>query len=91
MPGDAISVPVYIRRLRKKIEANPSEPQYIQTVRQVGYRVMRGEGTGCPLRQPFVVPAASWASTCRQKLQVVTCCPARSYVRRANSQKPLFS
>ena len=40
MPGDAISVPVYIRRPRKKIEANPSEPQYIQTVRQVGYRVI---------------------------------------------------
>lgn len=38
--GDAISIPVYIRRLRKKIEANPSEPQYIQTVRQVGYRMI---------------------------------------------------
>lgn len=38
--GDAISIPVYIRRLRKKVEANPSEPQYIQTVRQVGYRMI---------------------------------------------------
>ena len=37
---DAISIPVYIRRLRKKIEANSSESQCIQTVRQVGYRVI---------------------------------------------------
>lgn len=38
--GDSISIPVYIRRLRKKLEANPSEPEYIQTVHQVGYRVI---------------------------------------------------
>ncbi len=38
--GDAISIPVYIRRLRKKLEVNPSEPEYIQTVHQLGYRVI---------------------------------------------------
>ena len=30
-PGDARTVDVHIRRLREKIEANPSEPQYIFT------------------------------------------------------------
>lgn len=38
--GDSISIPVYIRRLRKKIEKDPSDPEYIQTVHQVGYRVI---------------------------------------------------
>lgn len=37
---DAISIPVYIRRLRKKLEADPADPSYIQTVRQVGYRLV---------------------------------------------------
>ncbi len=35
---DPGSVTVYIRRLREKIEANPSEPRHIQTVWGVGYK-----------------------------------------------------
>ncbi len=36
-PGDARTVDVHIRRLREKIEPNPSEPRYIQTRWGVGY------------------------------------------------------
>lgn len=35
---DENSIMVYINRLRQKIEDNPSEPKYIQTVRGIGYR-----------------------------------------------------
>lgn len=36
-PGDARTVDVHIRRLREKIEPNPSEPKYVQTKWGVGY------------------------------------------------------
>lgn len=36
-PGDARTVDVHIRRLREKIEANPSEPRYVHTKWGVGY------------------------------------------------------
>jgi DNA-binding response OmpR family regulator len=36
--GDESTVTVHIRRLREKIEANPSQPNYIQTVWGVGYK-----------------------------------------------------
>ncbi|MCM3782533.1 response regulator transcription factor [Neobacillus mesonae] len=36
--GDTRTVMVHISNLRKKIEVNPSMPQYIQTVRGVGYK-----------------------------------------------------
>jgi two-component system, OmpR family, response regulator ResD len=36
--GDESTVTVHIRRLREKIELNPSEPAYIQTVWGVGYK-----------------------------------------------------
>ncbi|NLJ94993.1 MAG: response regulator transcription factor [Clostridiaceae bacterium] len=36
--GETRTVDVHIRQLRRKIEENPSEPLYIQTVRGVGYR-----------------------------------------------------
>jgi DNA-binding response OmpR family regulator len=36
--GDARTVDVHIRWLRQKIEADPSDPQRITTVRGVGYR-----------------------------------------------------
>lgn len=35
---DDISIPVYMRRIRSKIEDDPSVPQYIKTVRGSGYR-----------------------------------------------------
>lgn len=37
--GDNITVAVHINRLREKIEAEPSKPEYIQTVWGVGYRL----------------------------------------------------
>ncbi len=36
-PGDARTVDVHIRRLREKIEKNPSEPKYVHTKWGVGY------------------------------------------------------
>jgi DNA-binding response OmpR family regulator len=35
---DNNTLTVYIRRLRMKIEDNPSEPQMILTVRRMGYK-----------------------------------------------------
>ena len=35
---DDNAIMVYINRLRQKIEDNPSQPQYIQTMRGIGYR-----------------------------------------------------
>lgn len=36
-PGDVRTVDVHIRRLREKIEQNPSEPEYVHTKWGVGY------------------------------------------------------
>ena len=36
-PGDVRTVDVHIRRLREKIEVNPSEPKYVHTKWGVGY------------------------------------------------------
>lgn len=36
--GDNATVAVHINRLREKLEADPAQPQYIQTVRGAGYR-----------------------------------------------------
>ncbi len=36
-PGDVRTVDVHVRRLREKIEVNPSEPKYVQTKWGVGY------------------------------------------------------
>ena len=36
-PGDVRTVDVHIRRLREKIEANPSEPEFVHTKWGVGY------------------------------------------------------
>jgi DNA-binding response OmpR family regulator len=35
---DPSTVTVHVRRLREKIEADPSEPLYIQTVWGIGYK-----------------------------------------------------
>lgn len=37
-PGDSRTVDVHIRWLREKVEPDPSQPIYIQTVRGIGYR-----------------------------------------------------
>ena len=36
--GDSRTVDVHIKRLREKIEADPSHPRYLLTVRGLGYR-----------------------------------------------------
>ena len=36
--GDESTVTVHVRRLREKLERNPSQPDYIQTVWGVGYK-----------------------------------------------------
>lgn len=41
---DTTTVTVHIRRLREKIEENPSKPKYIQTVWGIGYRFVPSEG-----------------------------------------------
>ncbi len=38
--GYSNQIAVYVRRLRLKIEADPDNPQYVQTVRGVGYRFL---------------------------------------------------
>jgi DNA-binding response OmpR family regulator len=37
---DTGTVTVHVRRLREKVEANPSKPQYLETVWGVGYRLV---------------------------------------------------
>lgn len=37
--GDTRTVDVHIRHLRQKVEADPANPEYIDTVRGVGYRL----------------------------------------------------
>ena len=36
--GDTRTLYVHIRMLRERIEANPSSPAYLRTVRGIGYR-----------------------------------------------------
>lgn len=38
--GDSATVTVHVRRLREKIEEDPSDPRWVQTVWGVGYRFM---------------------------------------------------
>jgi DNA-binding response OmpR family regulator len=40
---DPSTVTVHIRRLREKIEANPGQPQHLQTVWGVGYKFVGGD------------------------------------------------
>jgi len=41
--GNSNIVDVYIRRLRMKIETNPDRPQYITSVRGIGYKFLGGK------------------------------------------------
>lgn len=43
--GDTTTVTVHIRRLREKIEPNPSQPRYIKTVWGIGYKFEGREQT----------------------------------------------
>ena len=36
--GDSRTLDTHVKRLRKKIESNPAEPEHLITVRGVGYR-----------------------------------------------------
>ncbi len=42
--GHENNLMVHIRHLRQKLEANPSKPQYLITVKGLGYRLMLPEG-----------------------------------------------
>ena len=42
-PGDVRTVDVHIRRLREKVETNPSEPKYVHTKWGVGYFFLNAE------------------------------------------------
>ena len=42
-PGDVCTVDVHIRRLREKIEDNPSEPRFVHTKWGVGYYFLNAE------------------------------------------------
>lgn len=44
--GDTKTLDVHIRRLREKIEKNPSDPQYIKTVWGLGYRWQANQDGG---------------------------------------------
>ncbi|MEM5819139.1 MAG: helix-turn-helix domain-containing protein, partial [Desulfitobacterium hafniense] len=37
--GDTRTVDVHVRHLRQKIEKDPSNPEYIETLRGIGYRL----------------------------------------------------
>jgi len=41
--GDTHTVMVHIRRLREKIEKDPSDPKIIVTVRGLGYKLIGSE------------------------------------------------
>ena len=41
--GDYRTVDVHVRRLREKLETDPSHPQYLLTVRGLGYRLAQEE------------------------------------------------
>ena len=36
--GDSRTLDTHVKRLRKKVEANPADPQHVMTVRGIGYR-----------------------------------------------------
>jgi two-component system phosphate regulon response regulator PhoB len=57
------TVDVHVRRLREKIEDQPDNPRYLQTVRGKGYRLVPPSGPTLPLREaaknirPLYAPA----------------------------------
>jgi DNA-binding response OmpR family regulator len=57
--GDTNRIEVYIRRVRRKIEVDPTQPRYLHTVRGIGY-VFRPEPAGATWGVVESLPAASW-------------------------------
>ncbi len=49
--GDSNRVDVYIRRIRKKVECDPAQPEYLHTIRGIGY-VFRPPALGKILDMP---------------------------------------
>jgi DNA-binding response OmpR family regulator len=43
--GDTSTVTVHVRRLREKLEEDPSNPRRLQTVYGIGYRFVPTDGT----------------------------------------------
>ncbi len=41
--GESTSIAVFVRKIREKIEDDPSKPKYLQTVWSVGYKLGEGE------------------------------------------------
>lgn len=54
--GDASTVTVHIRRLREKLEPDPTRPTYVKTVWGVGYK-FEPEGLSLSRKEPFNGPA----------------------------------
>ena len=46
--GDTSTVTVHVRRLREKVEADPSDPLIVRTVGRAGYRLSRADELGEP-------------------------------------------
>lgn len=42
--GEDNTVMVHIRRIRERIEEDPSNPQYLLTVRGLGYKLVKEKG-----------------------------------------------
>jgi DNA-binding response OmpR family regulator len=42
--GDITTVTVHIRKIREKVEKDPSNPEFIETIWGVGYRFKKGKG-----------------------------------------------
>ena len=47
LPGDVDQLKVHVRHLREKLERNPSAPEYLTTVRGVGYKLAEPHGFTC--------------------------------------------
>jgi len=47
-PGDRDSLRVFVRRLRAKLGDDAAAPRYIETVRGLGYRLLRASGEEAP-------------------------------------------
>jgi two-component system response regulator RegX3 len=50
--GDTKTLDVHIKRLRGRIEPDPSTPERILTVRGVGYKIVTPERTDAPVTSP---------------------------------------